>query len=460
MRRTGNTRDNTILAADRALLKQARDGDPVAYEAVVATRLPGAYRLAHAILGPDRDPDDATSCALAAAWHELPRLDDVARFDDWLDRIVICECRMRLGGGPDAGGRRGADVPPDLLDRTMRAVNERRQAPLPRARWRTAMVGLAFAVPILAFGLVMFAAFGGFRGSGAFGGPGSDAAGPSPSLTGDPGVAGAPGGAPTPSGTTPPSTGESPGPGLGVGILAVVTLEGDNLRVRTTPGTGDPKTRLKPVLPAGTRMLIVDGPVPVDDLDWYEIRTDGELIDLFGWVAAGDNGEAWIAPAAPRCWGDLDAATVVGLDRIDFLACYGQTKVKVQARASGLWDVRQHEGECGWLPARGACEVDNAWLLLPAARVTLISEGRAEYEVALAMPPDLSEALAKLPRQATLLLTVSMDAPESTGCRARDAASGQALVPDERAVLECRIQFVIQEIAYPAGEPSPEPPSN
>ena len=60
---------------------------------------------------------------------------------------------------------------------------------------------------------------------------------------------------------TPPSTGESPDPALTVGSLAVVTLEGNRLRVRTEPSTADDRTKLEPLLPAGTRMLIVGGPV-------------------------------------------------------------------------------------------------------------------------------------------------------------------------------------------------------
>jgi hypothetical protein len=241
-----------------------------------------------------------------------------------------------------------------------------------------------------------------------------------------------------------------------------VTLNGDNLRVRTTPGTTDPATRLKPLLPAGTRMLIVDGPVSMDNHDWYEIQTDGELVNLFGWVAAGEAGTAWIAPTAPRCWGELGAGTVAGLDRVDFLACYGRTEVKVRARAEGLWDARAAEGDCGWLRAGGTCDLDNAWLLLPAAPVTLVTDAGAEHDLRLAMPPDLSEALSKLPRQTTLLLTVSMDAPEAGACRARDAETGAVLIPDDQAVTACRLQFVVQEVAFrdPGAQPSRGAPSN
>jgi hypothetical protein len=153
---------------------------------------------------------------------------------------------------------------------------------------------------------------------------------------------------------------------------------------------------------------------------------------------------------------------VAGLDRVDFLACYGRAEVKVQARAAGLWDVRTRDGDCGWLRKSGRCDVDNAWLLLPAAKVTILDDAGVEHEITLAMPPDLSEALVKLPRQSTLLLTVSMDAPESAACRARDSATGATVIADDRAVMACRLQFVVQEVAFrdPGATPSKDAPAN
>jgi hypothetical protein len=442
MQRTERDRTARANGAQRALLERARKGDAAAYDAIVTARLPAAHQLARAILGAQGDADDAASCALVAAWHELHRLEDLDRFDDWLDRIVISECRMRLDAAA-AAANAGLAMPADLAERTMLAVRARPRAGRPRRGGPVLVVGLALAVPALAVALLILGQ-----------GPGGRPSPPTPGAqaSADPGGGTAPSGGVPPSGATPPSTGESHPPGtldgLATGAMAVVTLDGDNLRVRTSPGVGDPATRLKPLLPAGTRMLLVDGPVSVDGLEWWEIQTDGELVDLFGWVAAGDDGDSWIAPAVPRCWGELGAATVTGLDRIDFLACYGHREVRLQARAAGLWDVRPEAGACGWLREDGACDVDTAWLLLPAAKVSVITESGAEHAVTLAMPPDLSAALMKLPRQSTLLLTVSMDAPEAATCRARDARTGANLISDHRAVTFCRLQFVVQEVAF------------
>ena len=93
-------------AMDGDLLARARGGDLAAFEAIAVERLPGLYRLAHAILGGDAEAAEATCNTLVGAWHELPHLDDPARLDDWLDRILVSECRMDL----ERASR--ADVPP------------------------------------------------------------------------------------------------------------------------------------------------------------------------------------------------------------------------------------------------------------------------------------------------------------------------------------------------------------
>jgi hypothetical protein len=228
----------------------------------------------------------------------------------------------------------------------------------------------------------------------------------------------------------------------------VVTIEGNDLRVRSAPTTARSSKMLKPVLPAGTRMLVVDGPVAADGYDWYEIQTDGELIDLFGWVATGKDGEVWLAAKKPRCPEDADAATVATLNRIDFLACYGNTQVEVTARAADLWDTRLEVEDCGWIRRTGSCDIDTRWLLFPSTSVTLVTKKGNEHRIDLAMPPDMATRLQDVPRQATLFLTISMDAPEAAACGVRDPVTGAELIPAHRAVTACRLQFVVQQIAW------------
>ena len=102
-----------------------------------------------------------------------------------------------------------------------------------------------------------------------------------------------------------PSQAATPEPGV---PIAVVTPAGDGLRVRSRPEVSADSKKLTPLLAAGSRMLVVNGPVPADGYDWYEVRADN---DLFGWVAAGKDGEDWIAPAAANCTDDLDESALV-----------------------------------------------------------------------------------------------------------------------------------------------------
>ena len=100
---------------------------------------------------------------------------------------------------------------------------------------------------------------------------------PSASVTANP--------SPTPQASDAPSQAATPEPGV---PIAVVTAAGDGLRVRSRPEVSADSKKLAPLLAAGSRMLVVNGPVPADGYDWYEVRADN---DLFGWVAAGKDGE-------------------------------------------------------------------------------------------------------------------------------------------------------------------------
>jgi RNA polymerase sigma-70 factor, ECF subfamily len=93
---TANARIGLGSESDPTLVERARAGDADAFEALMDASLDRAYRTALAILRTDWDARDACQDAFVSAWRELPRLRDVARFDAWLDRIVVNECRALL----------------------------------------------------------------------------------------------------------------------------------------------------------------------------------------------------------------------------------------------------------------------------------------------------------------------------------------------------------------------------
>jgi RNA polymerase sigma-70 factor (ECF subfamily) len=77
-------------------VQAALAGDEAAFEALVMDRLPRTYRMALAILGSEADARDAVQETWVSAWQQLASLLDPARFDAWLDQIVVNACRMSL----------------------------------------------------------------------------------------------------------------------------------------------------------------------------------------------------------------------------------------------------------------------------------------------------------------------------------------------------------------------------
>ena len=86
----------TQLAAGDTLVEMAARGDRHAFEQIVEGRVDRIFRTACAILGNEADARDATQEAFIAAWVQLPRLRDAARFDAWLNRVVVNTCRDAL----------------------------------------------------------------------------------------------------------------------------------------------------------------------------------------------------------------------------------------------------------------------------------------------------------------------------------------------------------------------------
>ena len=109
---------------------------------------------------------------------------------------------------------------------------------------------------------------------------------------------------------SPAATGEPVDPLLN----AVVVTVSDRLRVRSEPRVSDDSIMYEPVLPLGTELTVLDGPVSASGYTWYKV-VPVSFVGLegpgFGWVAVADkDGEPWIvgptadappmpSPAAP-----------------------------------------------------------------------------------------------------------------------------------------------------------------
>lgn len=93
---------------------------------------------------------------------------------------------------------------------------------------------------------------------------------------------------------TPPSTNGtvSTSSGLQVNRTAVITPDGNQIRVRTAPSLNG---GVVVQLTAGTIVVVVGGPTSADGYVWWLIRRTTDSAAL-GWVAEGANGALWIAP--------------------------------------------------------------------------------------------------------------------------------------------------------------------
>lgn len=81
---------------DRELLVRATAGDQEAFKQIVLAKGEPLFRTAMAILGNESDARDATQGTFVSAWRALPWLRDYERFDAWIGRILINECRMSM----------------------------------------------------------------------------------------------------------------------------------------------------------------------------------------------------------------------------------------------------------------------------------------------------------------------------------------------------------------------------
>lgn len=98
---------------DAELIARARNGDVVAYEAIVRRYQDVAIRTAHLIC-PETDTDDAVQEAFIKAFAALPRFRDGAPLRPWLLRIVANEARnrRRSAGRREGLALRAAEVEP------------------------------------------------------------------------------------------------------------------------------------------------------------------------------------------------------------------------------------------------------------------------------------------------------------------------------------------------------------
>jgi hypothetical protein len=114
----------------------------------------------------------------------------------------------------------------------------------------------------------------------------------------------------------------------------VSTLASDGLRVRSEPRVSEDSQKLVPLLPLGTQLLVLGGPVTASGYDWYDVvpLTSRKLPS--GWVASADrDGEPWVAASDFDCPPvPTDLRSLAALPPGVGLACFSRVPITVDAR--------------------------------------------------------------------------------------------------------------------------------
>jgi hypothetical protein len=233
---------------------------------------------------------------------------------------------------------------------------------------------------------------------------------------------------------------------------SIAVTVSDRLLVRSKPGVGKDSQKLAPLLPLGTRLFVIKGPVPASGYDWYlvqPLRGAGPA----GWVAAGDRGgEPWLDVAAVSCPSRPDLVTIAAIDPNIALACYGAEELKFPGRL-GAFDGLS----CPDLPPFGWA-IDPSWLdpcSVMDSLFPVVGEPEPGYFDATFDPTIDRGAIPaygdNLEIWTRVEVTGQYDHPAARTCRGRTKSPGLRPPRPEVVVLVCRSRFVITSIHVVGG---------
>ncbi|HET7494484.1 MAG TPA: zf-HC2 domain-containing protein [Candidatus Limnocylindrales bacterium] len=226
---------------------------------------------------------------------------------------------------------------------------------------------------------------------------------------------------------------------------AAVTVS-DRLRVRSLPEVSDASIRFEPLLPLGTRLVVIDGPVLGSDYSWFRVivpvPSSGTTVRrwLVGWVAAGGkDGEPWIKslPIACPSGANLRAIDIARLRQrpVDDgpLTCFGADPISVVGRG------------------RLVCQPDgpDTWLSSTSGRRLDIVDGSTTISARVPPGADLGLACGD-PLGPRSRFQLHADDPAASACRLGPDPADRTI--DERAaVYWCRTRLVVAGVSA-AGE--------
>ena len=242
---------------------------------------------------------------------------------------------------------------------------------------------------------------------------------------------------PTPS-PTPEPTGSNAAvrpTGSFVGSV-VTTLADDGLRVRSEPRVSDDSLMLEPLLPIGSELYVLEGPVSASGYAWHEVVPLTSRKSPSGWIASADrDGEPWIAAGefdCPRMPTDIRA--LAALPSGVGIACFARVPITVEARLIGC--NCDHDGS--WYTPHWFFLGSGSPNLLVAPDVTTVPPNVADW-FALNLDPT-GEHPDVLPIDQIVEVTGVFDHPAASSCT-RTEMDGEP-VPSQG----CRLEFAITRL--------------
>ncbi|HTK45457.1 MAG TPA: hypothetical protein VL749_08920 [Patescibacteria group bacterium] len=271
-----------------------------------------------------------------------------------------------------------------------------------------------------------------------------------------------------PSAAPSPSLGPSPTPAIGTldvlppGVAVQVAVKELNLRARASTSA----RRVK-ILNRGDVLVISPldnisfgyGPVRKNGYTWYPVvvtpyrngtlpALPAEPVDLrggeptWGWVAADDGANPFLAILQPRCPVTVDLASVQGMLPAERLACFGEPIV-----LEGTYGC----GGCGGT-LTGTFKPE--WIASPLSFGFLSANASDRLgPLALRFPP---KGPAEPAAGTIIRVTVHVDDSRATKCTMSELSdSGTPLPVDARtAVFQCREQLVVESYDALGADPS------
>ena len=231
-----------------------------------------------------------------------------------------------------------------------------------------------------------------------------------------------------PATSSPAPTTQPPARSTQVAIDSAVRTVTDRLRVRSAPGVGATSVKLEPLLPTGTLLFVIDGPITADGYDWYHAMPF-EGIAPTGWVAAAaHDGTPWLAPESLTCpTPPLDAHAILDLSTYGGLVCYGDREIRLVGDiVCELADVDRPFGGPDWLGNGRHCQFD------------LGSQSMEFFDGGI-------EGLG-LPTRGRALVTGHFDDSQARAC----TWGIESPAPDPASVVvNCRAMFVATDLRAP-----------